>query len=264
MRKNKVILVLVLSLILTGCTINKNSKVQKETKNIKVQSQLEENSVISEIENSNLSNIITTKKEVISIKSNAGTPNFEARNKAISEEYIKAITIVKEFCKNNSLEIKYVQPISDRISSLSDLSDDEHYLLLKNLENLGAETIQYFTDEESLNIDLSINTTEAANYVDDSFVVFGKTYSDVVYKASIQNVNENFKFKDSKLDEFRNIILKDKILDYDKLNDYIKNIYSGEYDSNTVFLNKIDDDKYEVIRIENNNCYYKLVYDPVF
>ena len=131
MRKNKIILVLVLSLILIGCTINKNSKVQKETKNIKVQSQLEENSVISEIENSNLSNIITTKNEVISIKSNAGTPNFEARNKAVSEEYIKAITIVKEFCKNNSLEIKYVQPISDRISSLSDLSDDEHYLLLR-------------------------------------------------------------------------------------------------------------------------------------
>ena len=47
MRKNKIILVLVLSLILIGCTINKNSKVQKETKNIKVKYQLEENSVIS-------------------------------------------------------------------------------------------------------------------------------------------------------------------------------------------------------------------------
>lgn len=37
---------------------------------------------------------------------------------------------------------------------------------------------------------------------------------------------------------------------------------SNEIKSYMVFFNKIDEDRYEVIRIENNNCYYKLVYDP--
>ncbi|MFU7517011.1 hypothetical protein [Clostridium sp. HCS.1] len=233
MRKNIIILILTLTLILTGCTINKNSKVKTEIENINTQIDSEVNSNSNDRENKdstiNSRNIISNKKEVATIKSNKNTPNLEVRNKAISEEYIRAIGIVKEFCRNNSLEIKYIQPISDKISSLKDFPNDEHYILLNNLATLGAETIQYFTDEENLNIDLSINTTDASG--------------------------DN---------EFRNLILEDKVLDYDKLNDYIKNIYSGEYNSDSVFLNKIDDNKYEVIRIENNNCYYNLVYDPLF
>ena len=82
-------------------------------------------------------------------------------------------------------------------------------------------------------------------------------------KSSIKNIDNSFKFKDSKLNEFRNMILQDSSLNYDKLNDYVKKIYLGEYNSNTVFLNKIDDDQYEIIRIENNTCYYTLVYDPL-
>lgn len=268
MRKNKIILILTLTLILTGCTINKNSKVKTEIENINTQIDSEVNSNSNDRENKdstiNSRNIISNKKEVATIKSNKNTPNLEVRNKAISEEYIRAIGIVKEFCRNNSLEIKYIQPISDKISSLKDFPNDEHYILLNNLATLGAETIQYFTDEENLNIDLSISTTDASGDIDNNFVTFGQTYSDVKYKASIQNVNDKFDFKDSKLNEFRNLILEDKVLDYDKLNDYIKNIYSGEYNSDSVFLNKIDDNKYEVIRIENNNCYYNLVYDPLF
>lgn len=264
MRKNKIILILAFTLILTGCTINKNSKVKKEIENINTQIDSEVSSDSNDRENKdsniNSRNVVSNKKEVATIKSNKNTPNLEVRNKAISEEYIRAIGIVKEFCRNNSLEIKYIQPISDRISSLKDFPNDGHYILLNNLATLGAETIQYFTDEENLNIDLSINTTEASG---DNFATFGQTYSDVIYKASIQNVNDKFDFKDSKLNEFRNLILEDQVLDYDKLNDYIKNIYSGEYDSDTVFLNKIDDNRYEVIRIENNNCYYNLVYDPL-
>lgn len=268
MRKNKIILILALTLMLTGCTINKNFKVKKEIESINTQSDSEVNSSSNEGENKdsniNLRNIVRDKKDVAAIKSNRGTPNIEARNKAISEEYIRAIGIVKEFCGNNSLEIKYIQPISDKVSSLKDFANDGYYILLNNLATLGAETIQYFTDEEILNIDLSINVTEAIENTDNNFVKFGETYSDVVYKASIQNVNETFDFKGSKLNEFRNIILEDRGLDYDEINDYIKKIYSGEYDSDIVFFNKIDDDKYEVIRIENNNCYYRLVYDPLF
>lgn len=262
MRKNKMIVMLVLSLTLIGCTINKNSKVENE--NIDIKTESEANDIIYKIEDSNLSNVIATKDVVISIKSNYGTQNVEERNKDISEEYIRAIGIVKEFCKNNSLQIKYIQPISDRISSLNDFPENEHYLLLKNLQGLGAETIQYFTDEENLNVDLSIGTTEASGYVDDGFISFGKTYSGVEYKASIKNINNDFNFQNSKLNEFRNMILGDKSLNYDKLNDYVRKIFSNEYDKENVFLNKIDDDKYEVIRIENNNCYYKLVYDPLF
>lgn len=260
MRKFKVILILGLTLTLIGCTINKNYKVKEKVQSIDTQIESE----VNIDSNKNLRNIACNKKQVEIIKSNSNTQNVEDRNKDISEEYIRAIGIVKEFSRNNSLEIKYIQPISDRISSLKEFPDDVNCILLKNLENLGAETIHYFTDEENLNIDLSINTTEAFDSIDDGFISFGETYSSIEYKASIENINDKFNFKDSKLNEFRNLIVKDESLDYEKLNDYIKKIYSQEYDSNTVFLNKIDNNKYEVIRVENNNCYYRLVYDPIF
>lgn len=40
----------------------------------------------------------------------------------------------------------------------------------------------------------------------------------------------------------------------------IKNISNSNNDDMKNILE--DEDKYEVIRIENNNCYSKLVYDP--
>jgi len=136
-------------------------------------------------------------------------------------------------------------------------------LLLNDLSNSGAETVNYFTNDENLNVDLSIGITEASKYIDGNSITLGQTYYSVVYKSSIKNIDNSFKFKDSKLNEFRNMILQDSSLNYDKLNDYVKKIHLGEYNSNTIFLNKIDEDKYEIIRIENNTCYYTLVYDPL-
>lgn len=136
-------------------------------------------------------------------------------------------------------------------------------MLLNDLSNSGAETVNYFTNDENLNVDLSIGITEASKYIDGNSITLGQTYYSVVYKSSIKNIDNSFKFKDSKLNEFRNMILQDSSLNYDKLNDYVKKIHLGEYNSNTIFLNKIDEDKYEIIRIENNTCYYTLVYDPL-
>lgn len=264
MRKNSIFIILAISLMFTGCTINNDSKLDGEEDNTIIEVESDTSAIITEIKNNNLKNIITIEEEVITIKSNANTRNLDIRNKSISEEYIRGISIVKQFCENNLLEITYVQPISDKISSFNNFPDDEYCVLLKKLESLGAEAVQYFTDEESLNVDLSINMTEACEKVDNEFITYGKTYSDVVYKASIQNINGDFDFKDSKIDEFRNMIVRENTLDYNKVNDYIGKVISKEYKPNTVYLNKIDDDRYEVIRIENNNCYYKLVYDPLF
>lgn len=50
------------------------------------------------------------------------------------------------------------------------------------------------------------------------------TYTEILYKASIENIDSDFKFKTSKLNEFRNM--------------------------------------YETIIVDRKNCYYKLVYNP--
>jgi hypothetical protein len=121
--------------------------------------------------------------------------------------------------------------------------------LLQNLKVAGAETVSYFTDEDILNVELGIIGGE------DSF-------SEITYKASIANLDKNFNFKESKLNEFRSMLVETKDLDFDKINQYIQDIYNKNINKDMVFFNKIDNDRYEVIRIENNNCYYKLVYNP--
>jgi hypothetical protein len=121
--------------------------------------------------------------------------------------------------------------------------------LLQNLKVAGAETVSYFTDEDILNVELNIID------MDDS-------YSRIEHKVSIANVDQSFNFKESKLNEFRNILVETKDLDYDKINQYVKDIYNNNINRDMVFFNKIDADRYEVIRIENNNCYYRLIYNP--
>lgn len=81
-------------------------------------------------------------------------------------------------------------------------------------------------------------------------------------QISFLNVGENFNFKESKLNEFRNVLVETSDLDFDKLNKYAKDKYNKKIDNGSVFFNKIDDNRYETIRIENNNCYYKLIYNP--
>ncbi|WP_040437153.1 hypothetical protein, partial [Clostridium sartagoforme] len=51
-------------------------------------------------------------------------------------------------------------------------------------------------------------------------------------------------------------------LSFDKVNKYIEGIINNSVEGDKIFFNKIDDDRYETIKIENNNCYYKLIYNP--
>lgn len=198
-------------------------------------------------DNSDMKNIIVNKYK-ISIEDNfENIVNLDLRNSTFIERYSDSINLVKNFSENNSLELIFAEPIEHRIGRMDHIENRSK--LLEDLKLAGAEAVTYYTDEDILNVELDITEVN-------------ESYSHITYKASIANVDENFNFKESKLNEFRNMFIEKDELDYEKINKYIKDRLNNEIDVDTIFFNKIDNDKYETVRIENNNCYYKLIYDP--
>lgn len=244
MIRKRIMFVLVLSISLVGCHKEKAVVDLPIEKQPSVEDVVEDNLVQ---DNGDMKNIIYDKYNIHIVDNSDNIINLDLRNSTMIQKYSEAIKLVKDFCINNSLEITFVEPIEDRISRMS----YGGYIpeLLQNLKGAGAETVSYFTNEDILNVELGIIGGE-------------DSYSDITYKASIANVDQNFNFKESKLNEFRNMLVQTKDLDFDKINQYIKDIYSKNINKDMVFFNKIDEDRYEVIRIENNNCYYKLIYNP--
>ena len=238
MRIRKIMLLLALSISLVGCYKEKA-----------VDLPMEKEPIVEEVvqDNSDMKNIIYDKYKIDVVDNSDNIINLDLRNSTMVQKYSEAIKLVKDFCKNNSLEIIFEESIEHRISRMS--HKDNIPELLQNLKATGAETVSYFTDEDILNVELGIIGGE-------------NSFSEITYKASIANVDPNFNFKESKLNEFRNMLVETRDLDFDKVNQYIQDIYNKNINKDMVFLNKIDDDRYEVIKIENNNCYYKLVYNP--
>ena len=187
------------------------------------------------------------------------TKDLEARNNAIAEEYARGVKLFKSFANENSLNLTFIEPIGDRISRLEGGPFDVT-VLLEKLYELGAETVHYFTDEEGLNIDLSIGNREAILH--ETMENIGVTYTEILYKASIENIDSDFKFETSKLNEFRNMLIDNDSLRYDLLQQYISKAVLGDYSNGAVYLNKIDENMYETIIVDRKNCYYKLVYNP--
>ena len=248
MRVNKIILVLMCSMILIGC----NSNNVEEKKKVEVEDKIDTVEVIDE---NTMKNLVAHKNDIKPKDNSIEIKDLDARNKNIKEEYLSGISLVKGFCESNSLTLTYEEPLKDRISRFDGRVND--VILLRGIYDEGAETINYFTDNESLNVDLSIGTQSVNNNDEIS------TYSHVVYKSAIENINDGFKFKDSKLNEFRNTIVHLDDLDFEKIDKFIGSVYNGQQNIDMRFFNRIDDNRYEIIRVENNNCYYKLVYDPL-
>ena len=254
--KKGTIIVIISALLMVGCSDSKKDIITDNSTNMN-----EKNEIINEDqygnneENEKLLKDLIIKREDVKIKGNEfSINNLQLRNEAVEKEYIKAINLVKEFGIDNSLDVIYEERIEDTISIFE--GDKDSINLLTKLYNGGAETIHYFTSEDILNIDLSVNISVAD--------ISNITYSGVVYKASLINKDEKeFKFEDSKLNEFRELIVdKDSSINFKKLNSFIYKRLLGEYSDNLIFLNKLDDNSYEIISTENNNIYYKLVYDP--
>ncbi|MFU7517831.1 hypothetical protein, partial [Clostridium sp. HCS.1] len=88
--------------------------------------------------------------------------------------------------------------------------------------------------------------------------------SPIIYKASIENIDSEFNFKNSQIKEFRNMLINDNSLDYTLVDDYISNIISDKISSNSGYLNKIDENLYETIVISENTCYYKIIFNPLY
>lgn len=250
MKISKLLILCTLSIFLIGCS---KYIIKYKTKDINtsIEETTNEDTLLNSA-NTSMKNIIEDKDKIEMPDNSKNVSDSKLRNNTFVEKYIEGINIIKLFSQNNSLTLKYTEPIEDRIGRFNNMPD---VALLNDLYSFGAETINYYTEDIGLNVDLSINTTtnEDTNT---------STYSYIIYKASIENIDSNFNFKDSKINEFRNALIDINDINYDKINSYIKGILSNEISNYMVFFNKIDEDRYEVIRIENNNCYYKLVYDP--
>ncbi|WP_416179141.1 hypothetical protein [Clostridium sp. HCS.1] len=230
-------MLLVLSSILFGCQKADTVSIIESRVNTEQRNEI----------NEDMKNIIAKKNEINIDDNSKSIIDLELRNNSLVKEYSQSIRLVKDFSISSSLELIFEEPIQHRISRMG------HYVnrsaLLQELQLSGAETVSYFTNEDILNSELSIVEEDS-------------TYSHIVYKASITNINENFNFKESKLNEFRSLLIENSELSFDTVDKYIKDIINNRIDRDKVFFNKIDDDRYETIRIENNNCYYKLIYNP--
>lgn len=227
-----------------------NPEVDSQTNSSKVLMNLEVD-YNSKKEISTQTNLIENKNNIIVVDNSKNVVNLNLRNETIVTEYKKSIDFHKKFALENNLNLGFTEPITDKISRFNNEEDTNLFLLLSELYKNGAETVSYFTDQEGLNIDLSTFADRDSN-----------TYLYIISKASIENIDPSFNFKDSKLNEFREGLVSDKNLDFEKLDAFIYNALFDILDKDMVFFNKIDDDKYEVIRVENNSCYYRLVYDP--
>lgn len=234
----KIILILVLVLLLFGC--NKKEKIDVNIENkINTEETVEDSS--------NMKNIVYKRSEVTVIDNSKSIDNLDLRNSTLIKEYSETVKLIKNFSENNSLELIFAEPIEDRIGRMKDVGNRPK--LLEDLKLAGTETVSYFTDEDILNVEVSITEED-------------ESYSHISYKASIANLDQNFNFKESKIYEFRNMLIKTNDLDFNKLNNYVRDRLNNKVDIDTIFFNKIDDDRYETIRIENDNCYYKLIYNP--
>lgn len=264
--KNKFIIVLILLIIflVIGVMILRNINLTEEQTEISKKLNEDEVNIDDSVENTidSLSNtIINNKYENIIEDNSIYIVDLEVRNNVIAEEYGRAVRLFNNFANENSLNLTYSEPIEDRTSRFEGIAEGQVSMLLQKLSDLGAETVNYFTDEEGLNIDLSIGTKDAV--LEDTMISIGVTYSDVLYKASIENIDNSFNFSTSKLNDFRSMITNDSSLNYDLVDDYISKVISGEYSSESAYLNKIDKNIYETIIVDKNTCYYKMVYNPL-
>lgn len=254
--KKETIIVIIAALLIVGCSDGKKNTITDSSVNMDGKNDIidEEQCGINEKNEKSLKDLII-KRDDVKIKDNVfSINNLQLRNEAIEKEYIRAINLIKKFGTSNSLDVVYEEHIEDTISIFE--GNKESVNLLTKLYNGGAETIHYFTDKDILNIDLSVNISAA-----DMLKI---TYSGVIYKASlITNGQRDFKFEHSKLNEFRELIVdKDSSINFEKLNLFINKYLAKEYSDELIFLNKLDDNSYEVISVENSTVYYKFVYDP--
>ncbi|MGL4331135.1 MAG: hypothetical protein ACRCSD_11150, partial [Clostridium sp.] len=184
--------------------------------------------------------------------------DLDTRDKNISKQYSRGINLVKEFCESNSLKVTYAEPIEDRISRMKDNNNQSEVLMM--LQNDGAETVNYYTDEDLLNVDLSITITEINNENNE----LASRLSKIEYKASESKIEGNFDFQTSKLNEFRILLLgSNEDIDYKSLNEFINKCMVGEITSNMRFVNRVNENFVEYIRVEKGNVYYRLVYDTL-
>lgn len=111
--------------------------------------------------------------------------DLSLRNESISNEYIRLIHLFKNYSTSNNIDLLYTQPIADRIQRDPTIADSEYTALLNSLCQKGAETVQYYTQGDGLNVDLSISIIDTNHLNEDGNLVSnGTTYHSIASKAN--------------------------------------------------------------------------------
>ena len=100
-----------------------------------------------------------------------------------------------------------------------------------------------------------IDNSKSINNLDLRNDTISKRYSEAIVKIKDFCMNNSLKL------DFEEPI-QDRISRMKDVGNRSELLGKLQLEVDTIFFNKIDDDRYETIRIENNNCYYKLIYNP--
>ena len=146
MKITKFIVICTLSIFLIVCNKAKDENKSIENKTSVNEVTSENKGTNENKDNSDMKNIVEDKDKIKMPDNSKSVANPELRNSTFVDEYIKGINLVKEFCNSNSLNLKYAQPITDRIVDFNFEVVDGNSLLLKELYLAGAETVNYFTE----------------------------------------------------------------------------------------------------------------------
>lgn len=238
---NLTLIAILVSFFLVSCT---DTSSNEET-NTKTESAFIESNFI----NPDFKNVIISNYKLADV-TQIEVNNFNLRNAELSSKYKKDLSTAIKFSNSNSLNLTFQYSIDDYKNDL--LNNKTDSALLNSLSSVKSN--HYYTESDSLNVDIEIPLTSHEN--------ISSLFKNISYKASIQQIDETFNFKDSKLNEFRNSFIKETI-DYNVINEYVRNYFNNTLPSDSfIFFNKIDKNYFESFRIENNVAYYKLIYSP--
>ena len=133
-----------------------------------------------------------------------------------------------------------------------------------NVNITESEVNTYKIIEDNSDMKNVIDTKSKINVIDNSKSInnldlrndtISKRYSEAIVKIKDFCMNNSLKL------DFEEPI-QDRISRMKDVGNRSELLGKLQLEVDTIFFNKIDDDRYETIRIENNNCYYKLIYNP--
>ena len=134
----KLISVATLSVFLIGCNkyVVNDKSIENDTSINEITNDNNDNNYDNENKDT-LKNIIEDKDKIEIQDNSLDVSNLDLRNSTMLSKYIDGVSLVKIFSDNNSLYLKYIEPLKDKIGRFRDMPE---VVLLEDLKSSGAET----------------------------------------------------------------------------------------------------------------------------